>query len=252
MIRDAEFEIPSTGNGRPSRWCMVTVRPVEYEGKACGFASLSDISSRKHAELELKILNEQRGVILAEVEQLQARLRETALRDPLTGLFNRRYLDSTLSREWARCQRDGVPMSLLVIDVDHFKSVNDRHGHAVGDGVLRALAASLLAVLRSSDVACRFGGEEFVILMPGADERVAMGRAETLRQTVESRPVRIADATVAITVSIGVASASPGDARPEDLFPQADAAVYAAKRTGRNRVELAPRSVDLQADARRA
>ena len=252
MIRDAEFEIPSTGSGRPSRWCMVTVRPVEYEGKACGFATLSDISSRKHAELELKILNEQRGVILAEVEQLQSRLRETALRDPLTGLFNRRYLDGTLSREWARCQREGAPMSLLVIDVDHFKSVNDRHGHAIGDEVLRALAASLLAVLRSSDVACRFGGEEFVILMPGADEHVALVRAETLRQTVESRPVRVADATVAITVSIGVASAMPGDSQPEDLFPQADAAVYVAKRTGRNRVELARRLADRQADARRA
>lgn len=239
-LRELEVELPATAGGA-SRWCALTGRAIEYAGVLCAFVAVSDITDRKLAEQELAILSEQRAMMLRDVESLQARLREASLRDALTGLYNRRYFDVTAEREFTRCRRDGLPVGLLVVDADHFKKINDGFGHAGGDEVLRALGAILAVAFRAEDVVCRYGGEEFVILMPGAEPDVAQARAEAVRRTVADREVQTAAGPVRFSVSIGVAVGDPASETPADAFARADAAVYAAKAAGRNRVQMADR-----------
>lgn len=239
LLRDLEIELPGQ-RAAPSRWCLVTVRAIEYEGQACGFATFSDISSRKNAELELSMLNAQRGRFMADIEQLQLRMREASLRDALTGLYNRGYYDTTVDRELALSRREGRPLALLMIDADHFKAINDRHGHAGGDEVLRRLGALLQATFRSSDLACRYGGEEFVVVLHHADAVAAMAHAEMLRQRVAALETHCDGGVVQFTVSIGVAVADTPDETARDLFKRADSATYQAKQQGRNCVVMAP------------
>ena len=237
MLRDHEVELPSTAE---CRWLQLSVRAIEYEGQACGFAVFSDISQRKRAEVGLQLLSDQRGRLIDEMEGLQAKLREASVRDGLTGLYNRRYFDATIEREWLRCQREGRAMALLVIDVDHFKAVNDTYGHEGGDQVLRKLGGELVAHVRGGDVCCRLGGEEFVVLMPGAEVPAAVRRAESLREMVTGLVVETVAGPVRFTVSIGLSVLrDPGD-DVKQLFRRADAAVYRAKREGRNRVCTSP------------
>jgi diguanylate cyclase len=132
-------------------------------------------------ERELMDVNDALHKNLREIDELQEQLREQANRDPLTGLYNRRYLDSTLERELARCKRDGNSLALILIDIDHFKQVNDTYGHQAGDEILLRLAALLAGMARAGDVACRYGGEEFLLLMPTMPMISARERAEALR-----------------------------------------------------------------------
>ncbi len=175
----------------------------------------------------------------------QERLRETyernislALTDSLTGLHNRRYLTSHLAALFERAERVQKPLAVLMIDIDHFKPVNDTYGHAVGDEVLRVVANRLSQHLRSFDTVARWGGEEFVVVMPEADGTVAAAVAERLRRKVAGQkiPVSALVGEIAVAVSIGVAVTGPGVASGDDLLKAADAALYAAKRSGRNRV----------------
>jgi diguanylate cyclase (GGDEF)-like protein len=173
-------------------------------------------------------------------EQLKETLRAQAIRDPLTDLYNRRYLDETLVRELSRVQRKGAPLALVMVDVDHFKKLNDSAGHQAGDEVLKQVAHVLMNGVRREDVACRYGGEEFVLILPELGADGALERAERLRAQIEALPEEIAGHKVGrITASFGVACA-PGDgASSEGLLAAADAALYAAKRAGRNRVVAA-------------
>jgi diguanylate cyclase (GGDEF)-like protein len=237
ILREVELERPGRG-GEPSRWSLLTMRAVEFEGRPCGFAAAIDISRRKQAEIELAMLNAQRGRIIDEVEQLQSKLRDASVRDPLTGLFNRRYLDATLQRELHRATREGRPLALLMVDADHFKRVNDRYGHAGGDEVLRALAGVLTELHRSEDVVCRYGGEEFVVVLPGSNLALARQRAEAVRSRVAQLQIATDAGFVSITVSIGLATRRH-DEDAQALFKRADAAVYVAKAEGRNRVVVA-------------
>lgn len=165
---------------------------------------------------------------------------ESALRDPLTGLANRAALESAVKREIALSQRHGLPLALLLLDIDRFKSVNDDHGHAAGDCVLRQLAAVLGECVRTTDVPARLGGEEFVVILPGTDAAGAELLADRIRLAIEARPFRIDGHGGALrlhrTVSIGVA-AFAGD-HVERLLERADTAMYAAKRAGGNRVAV--------------
>ncbi|WP_232472786.1 diguanylate cyclase [Deinococcus sp. DB0503] len=173
--------------------------------------------------------------------RLRATLRQQSIRDPLTGLYNRRYLEETFTRELARVQRRRQPLSLLMIDVDHFKQHNDTYGHALGDTLLRRLATHLQRFFRTEDIVCRYGGEEFVVLLPECDAPQAQARAEALRRSVENLAVTSNDAEfVALTISIGGASWPDHATTPEDLLARADAALYRAKHNGRNRVEFEP------------
>lgn len=166
---------------------------------------------------------------------LQEQLREQATRDPLTGLYNRRYLDDSLHREMTRCLRQGEPLSLVLVDLDLFKRVNDEHGHSAGDQVINQLATILMALSRASDIVCRFGGEEFLVVLPGTGLEAAEARAEEYRRAFEESPVTVDGTSLAVTLSAGVAC-SDQEITPHDLIRQADQALYRAKESGRNRV----------------
>ncbi|MEY4579381.1 MAG: Response regulator PleD [Pseudomonadota bacterium] len=174
------------------------------------------------------------------IKSLQDQLVALARVDALTGLWNRAYLDSRLAQEIAQARRSGRPLSLVMCDVDHFKRVNDTHGHTTGDAVLRSIGARLLASLRTSDVACRFGGEEFAVILPGIDAAGAAAAAERIRAVIAATPIDTGTLSLTVTASLGYADsdsfASDVDLMPAQLIEHADAALYAAKRAGRNRV----------------
>lgn len=176
---------------------------------------------------------------LAENTSLQEQLRSQANHDPLTGLHNRRYLDGNLARELIRCGRERQPLSLVLIDIDHFKQINDTYGHLAGDQVLRRLAALLSSEVRGSDIACRYGGEEFLLMLPGLPQDVAQARAEEWRAAFAASPVRFDGVPIAATLSAGIATSPLNGATAEELFQAADHALYQAKGQGRNRVQLA-------------
>jgi diguanylate cyclase (GGDEF)-like protein len=170
---------------------------------------------------------------------LREQLRNQALRDGLTGLYNRRFLEEMLGRLTQDAERRGVPMSAIMIDLDHFKRLNDQFGHGAGDTVLREVARVIMASLRATDVACRYGGEELLVLLPDCALDTAVQTAERLRIQIEA----LSDVSKgqSVTASFGVASAPETTARPGELMAVADTALYQAKKLGRNRVEVATR-----------
>ncbi|MEX6507890.1 PleD family two-component system response regulator [Jiella sp. M17.18] len=163
---------------------------------------------------------------------------ELAVSDPLTGLHNRRFFETHLGRAVDLARETDTGFALLIADIDHFKRINDGFGHEAGDHVLKQFAVRLTQTIRASDLACRFGGEEFAVLMQGADREAAMALAERIRRSVCDEPFDIAGQQIAVTISQGVASFS-ADSKQDAAatFRSADAALYAAKRGGRNRVE---------------
>ena len=183
---------------------------------------------------------EQLALALANLD-LRSELRSQSIRDALTGLYNRRHLDESLGRELHRAEREGIAVSVLMVDIDHFKVFNDTYGHAAGDAVLAEVAALLVDGVREQDVVYRYGGEEMAVVMAGVEGVEAARRAEQIRSSIAARPFTWnGEPAGSLTVSIGVA-AHPHDARtPSGLFRAADAAMYAAKRNGRDRVEVAP------------
>jgi len=191
----------------------------------------------------------ERRIALAAAEQLSLalanlRLKETlrtqSIRDPLTGLFNRRYLEVSLERELQRAARRTQPLAVLMLDIDHFKRFNDSHGHEAGDALLAQFAEVLMRAARAEDIACRYGGEEFTVILLEADAATALRRAETIRQATADMSVTWRNQQLPhVTVSIGVA-VYPRDAQaPADLLRRADTALYLAKKAGRNRVASA-------------
>jgi len=176
---------------------------------------------------------------LEEISLLQARLREAALRDPLTGLYNRRHLSETLPAVLSRCARQGTPLTLVMIDIDHFKQANDSHGHAAGDAVLQALARLLQTHVREGDMACRMGGEEFLLVLENAALSPAWERSQALCRAFEALSVVHEGVRLQATMSCGLASC-PGDGTDADtLLRAADRALYAAKEGGRNQLRTA-------------
>ena len=168
---------------------------------------------------------------------LRERLRNLALRDGLTNLYNRRFLEEILERLCTDAERRKASVSAIMLDLDHFKLVNDQYGHAAGDTVLRDVAAGILSCLRSLDVACRYGGEEFAIILPDCSLANATAKAEQIRSRINERTTA---SGLAITVSLGVASIPETCGGQLELIPEADAALYAAKQQGRDRVVVAP------------
>lgn len=168
--------------------------------------------------------------------RLREALREQSVRDPLTGLYNRRFADEMLEREFARADRTGAPLSVLMLDLDHFKRFNDSYGHEGGDIALRQVGAFLRQACRASDVPARFGGEEFLIILPGTEPAAALRRAEEIRDGIAALPLRETRPDLPrITASLGVASYPAPIADPTQLIAAADRALYAAKGAGRNR-----------------
>lgn len=227
-----EFTVSTHGLGfSAENWCVmpklgnqlylaIDAGPIHDEdGRLIAVVeTLRDMTDQKRAEQALKAL---------------------ASSDGLTGLANRRSFDSALAVEWARAQRTGSPLSLLLVDVDHFKLYNDLHGHQKGDDCLRAVGSAMAADLRPADVAARYGGEEFAVLMPDSTHGIALGVAERLREAISR--LRMAHGAAAagshVTLSIGVATEVPSEDMCSDfLVARADQALYAAKHSGRDRV----------------
>lgn len=180
------------------------------------------------------------GVSLALANQaLREKLRNQALRDELTGLHNRRFLDESLPQLVAHAERRGAPIAVLMLDLDHFKQVNDRHGHTVGDAVLREVGRLLLGRLRRMDIACRYGGEELIVLMPDCGAADALLRAQEICAMVRNLRERADSALPPVTVSIGVAAWPEHGEQIGRVIEAADAALYEAKRAGRDRVRSA-------------
>jgi diguanylate cyclase (GGDEF)-like protein/PAS domain S-box-containing protein len=196
----------------------VTVVPGASGAPAWFAVSAQDISERRRVEHELR--------------DLTATLAERAVRDPLTGLANRTLLQERLRAVLARDARTGATTALLFLDLDGFKAVNDRHGHAVGDTVLKVIAERLTAVVRPSDTVARLGGDEFVVLVEGASDEGVTLLTKRLREAVEEP---IGTQSLEVGVSIGVALSHRGEAEPSALLGAADRAMYAAKGTGRRR-----------------
>jgi len=165
-----------------------------------------------------------------------AELRRLADEDPLTGLAHKGAFAEALGREVKRARRHGQPLALALLDLDRFKSVNDRFGHLAGDLVLRELAAAVRPLVRAEQLLARIGGEELAVLLPGVTLENAVRFAEKIRAIVEARRIAFEGAPIAVTVSIGVAALEEADAGPDVLVARADARLYDAKRTGRNRV----------------
>lgn len=169
-----------------------------------------------------------------EITALQGQLQELAIRDPLTGLFNRRHLDEALPAALARCARQQQPLVVVMIDIDHFKQVNDRYGHPGGDALLQALAQLLQGCVRAGDLACRMGGEEFLLVLENAALQGAVPRLESLRQAFAALQVVHEEHTMQATLSAGVAAFPEHGPTPAQLLQAADKALYAAKASGRN------------------
>jgi diguanylate cyclase (GGDEF)-like protein len=209
---------------------------VQVRRRAAGKARAALLADRERL---VKTLAEQVALALANI-RLRATLREQSSRDPLTGLFNRRYMEESLDREIRRAAREGYGLGILMADLDKFKELNDAFGHAAGDDALRRIGRFLAAAVRGEDVACRFGGEEFVVILPKASLDDTRSRAEALREGIK---VPVLDEAThlypSVTMSVGVAAYPEHGSSVEQLILAADSAMYLAKAEGRDRVVVA-------------
>ncbi len=221
--------------------------PLLAGGEVIGVLYLKGVVGTEN-RFRLTVLTENIASALVN-HRLQRGLREQTIRDPLTSLFNRRYMEETLALEIARSSRSGSPLSLVMCDVDHFKRFNDEFGHDAGDAVLQAVATEMRSRFRDGDVVCRFGGEEFTIIAPGTSAATLANRVEHVRQGISELLVQQGGRTLgSTTMSFGIATWEESMERDgSTLIKAADAALYRSKRDGRNRVTLDARAEALTA-----
>jgi diguanylate cyclase (GGDEF)-like protein len=219
----ATLEIPMVARGTVYGLLMLA---ADDEGRAARVREVARVARALADTMSLALSN----------IALREKLRTQSLRDPLTGLYNRRYMEDALDRYLSMAERSGEPTTVIMIDLDHFKKLNDEHGHAKGDAVLRDAAAQLVGALRPADVVSRYGGEELLVILPACPIEDALLKAEVLRSRIESLS-EIHGA--AVSASFGVASVPQTSLGKSDLIPMADAALYQAKQAGRNCVRTA-------------
>lgn len=233
-----ELNFELQGRRDPSRFYDVSVVALlDPRGRRNGrLISIRDVTERKQAELQLRRVNLQLGEQVQKISALHADLQEQAIRDPLTGLYNRRYLDETVERELSRARRGSYPIGVILMDVDQFKRVNDTYGHKSGDRVLVAMGEIIQQNVRAGDIPCRYGGEEFVIVLPETSIEIAAERAEHIRRRFESMRFFNGEDAVAPTLSLGVASYPAHGRSAAKVLHAADRAMYTAKAAGGNQV----------------
>ena len=218
----------------------VRIVPLRKSKAASGFlVDIRDISERYRVELALQDANARLQSQLTEIERLRDELREQAIRDTLTGLFNRRYLDTTLPRILERAAKDALPVAVVLFDIDNFKRVNDSLGHLVGDALLERLGSFLADRTRPADIACRYGGEEFLVVLPNTSLDTAAERAEALRRGFAALDIPEIAPDPTPTLSAGVAIFPQHGTTQDDLIRSADKALYNAKETGRDCIRVA-------------
>ncbi len=229
-----ELRIPNA----PSRYLDLRVTPLydDFQRLNGRLMVFRDVTDRKQVEKKLRAANDRLQFQLIEIGTLQSELRSQAIKDPLTDLFNRRYLDETFDRELAHAARESYPVCVIMLDIDHFKKVNDTYGHEAGDSILKALAKILSVRNRRGDFVCRFGGEEFVVVMPNMAVDTAYQRAEELRTALNSLYVPYGRFNLTITISMGIASYPANGEDRESVLRAADHAMYAAKKAGRDHI----------------
>ena len=246
-VRDAHAE-PFCGHVTPASKSVLpyVCVPLIAQGKMLGLLHVQRLkmesrSSESVGSVESGLslaatVGEEVGLALANLN-LRETLQEQSIRDPLTGLHNRRYLEDSLIRELARAKRKTQPLSIILLDIDHFKRVNDTFGHGAGDMVLRRLGLVLQAYVRESDIACRVGGEEFSVLLPEGPLQIATQRAEDIRKAVNELTLEHEEKDLGtVTVSAGVATFPDHGTTADALIRAADQVLYDAKHKGRNRV----------------
>jgi diguanylate cyclase (GGDEF)-like protein/PAS domain S-box-containing protein len=215
----------------------VSVPVFDDDGVHIGYFGITrDSNERKRAEQALLEANRQLEVQLRRIHELHEQMREQAIRDDLTGMHNRRYFVEVAERELERARRHGAALSLVMIDIDHFKNVNDLYGHPTGDLALKAVGSMLGATTRLGDLAFRLGGEEFAVLLVGMGHEGAMERAETWRSTLAEMTVPADGITLRLTASFGVATFAQQSGTLVELMKLADTRLYRAKSLGRDRV----------------
>ncbi|MEW6387063.1 MAG: sensor domain-containing diguanylate cyclase [Thermodesulfobacteriota bacterium] len=262
LVEDLSREVTCHHLHRPEDGSYLCL-PLMAQGAILGMVHLQNCQSTGQAEEDFfegpPPLVQQKQLAVTFTEhialalsnlKLRETLRHMAIRDPLTGLFNRRYLEETLEREIHRVNRKGTKLGVLMLDLDHFKGFNDCYGHEAGDALLRALGSYLKRSVRADDLPCRYGGEEFILVMPEISQEIALDRAETIREGVRLLQIqhngqRLTD----VTVSIGVAIFPDHGDTWESALKAADEALYKAKITGRNKVVAAGRNEYLSGEA---
>jgi two-component system cell cycle response regulator len=216
-------------------------RRINDPGEQKLLLELVELFSYKiQAELNRMFLEQAKEKVLADLQEANDRLLRDSTTDSLTSLYNRRYFTLRANEAFARYQRSGDQFALLLIDVDHFKSINDLHGHSVGDNVLRSLAAVLRDTTRAAELVFRIGGEEFAVLCHGPSTAKAMkGLAERINLAIRNLSIPLQDGSFSVTVSLGATQPAPTDTSWDDVFRRADKALYAAKAGGRDRAVIA-------------
>lgn len=203
-------------------------------------ASIENLPVEDNDELESKVQERtlELNIALQELEDANKELQEKNTLDELTGLYNRRFYDQKILAEYRRSRRNLTPLSLVVIDIDHFKQVNDSYGHLAGDECLVAVAACIKQCLRrSADISCRYGGEEFCLILPETDSKGAIALAEELRESIETCQISYNNIVIKLTISCGISTyLQQKNVKPEHIFEVADQALYKAKDNGRNQV----------------
>jgi len=241
-VNGIERDLPARTDGEPGTARLGCSPLVHHDGSVRGcLITLHDVTDLQRANDQLRTALRELEISRQEIEVKNAELHEMAIRDGLTGCLNRRAFVDHGNKMFDNLRRQGRTLSALMLDIDHFKSVNDTYGHSVGDQVIKLVATALMKQLRSEDLLCRYGGEEFCVLLPDVGSRQARAIAERLRDTIEAnvgRGLRRAEPIV-VTASVGAAGSNSGAPSLEQLVNSADAALYESKRAGRNRVTVA-------------
>jgi len=238
---EIEFRIIRTD--RKELWISQICQPVfDGDGKYIGIrGSNRDITERKNVENDLQLANDKLRLQLSEIEELQIILREQALRDPLTGLYNRRYMEEGLRMELSRAGREDYQVTIALLDMDNLKNFNDTFGHAIGDKALILLSEKLVELTRTDDIICRYGGDEFLIILHKTNLQDGFKRVEQWRKTMEDIRIPHEQAELQITFTAGIATYPLHGKTLEEIIKAADDALYEAKKKGRN-IVMAPKN----------